>query len=107
MYPTRRLIFLASRTQSAPATVAEPLVGRARPTRILIVVVLPAPLGPTKPRISPRATDSVKRSSAATRPYFFVNSLVSTTACPGPMPCSPDPQRLRIALLVAPNRSTD
>src|SRR5438067_5627243 len=49
--PTSRLILRASATQSAPATLAEPLVGRANPTRILIAVVLPAPLGPTKPRI--------------------------------------------------------
>src|SRR6516164_194980 len=79
MYPTRRLSFRASRTQSAPATVAEPLVGRARPTRILMVVVLPAPLGPTKPRICPRSTDMVSRSRARKGPYFLVNSLVWMT----------------------------
>src|SRR5438270_5691601 len=71
-----------SATLSTPATRAEPLVGRARPTRILMVVVLPAPLGPTKPRIWPRSTDSVSRSSATNRPYFFVSSLVSTTGWP-------------------------
>src|SRR5437879_1932879 len=47
-----------------------------------MVVVLPAPLGPTKPRIWPRSTDSVSRSSATNRPYFFVSSLVSTTGWP-------------------------
>ena len=77
------------RRSRRPATVAVPLVGRARPTRILIVVVLPAPFGPMKPRICPRPTDSVSRSRARNRPYFFVSSCVSTT---GPsVPISPRP----------------
>ena len=59
-----RLMRRGSATQSVPATFAVPLVGRARPTRILIVVVFPAPLGPMKPRICPRSTESVNRSSA-------------------------------------------
>src|SRR5262249_22076319 len=77
------------RTQSTPATFAAPAVGRASPTRILMVVVLPAPLGPTKPRISPRPTDIVSPSRATTLPYLFVRSLVSTTASPGLMRRSP------------------
>ncbi len=37
-----------------PATRAEPDVGRSRPHIILNVVDLPAPLGPSRPKISPR-----------------------------------------------------
>src|SRR5918911_1571 len=88
MYPTSRLIFRASATQSAPATRAQPLVGRASPTRILIVVVLPAPLGPTKPRICPRSTAIVNRSSATNVPYVFVKSLVSTRVSAAFMLCA-------------------
>src|SRR4029077_4388249 len=82
MYPISRLIFRGFAPQSTPATVAVPDVGRARPTRILMVVVLPAPFGPMNPRICPRPTDSVSRSSARNDPYFLVNSRVSTTVSP-------------------------
>ena len=34
---------------------------------MLIVVVLPAPFGPTKPKISPSSTESVRSSTAGTR----------------------------------------
>src|SRR5215471_505847 len=35
---------------------AEPAVGKTRPISIFRVVVLPAPLGPRKPKISPSST---------------------------------------------------
>src|SRR4051812_43421047 len=35
---------------------ASPAFGRMSPSRILMVVVLPAPLGPRKPKISPPST---------------------------------------------------
>src|SRR5262245_31181797 len=79
MKPITRLSWRAPATQSTPATAALPLLGRARPTRILIVVVLPAPLGPTKPRIWPRSTVIVSRSRATNLPYFLVRSRVWTT----------------------------
>jgi hypothetical protein len=41
---------------SCPATTILPLVGEMMPARQRSVVVLPAPLGPTSPRISPGAT---------------------------------------------------
>ena len=40
---------------SMPATMARPPLGRSRPHRMRMVVDLPAPLGPRKPMISPRA----------------------------------------------------
>src|ERR671934_202542 len=88
-----RLIFRASRTQSAPATDAEPLVGRASPTRILMVVVFPAPLGPINPRIWPRSTSRDRPSSATNAPYFFVSPFVTTTGSPGLMCVPPLPER--------------
>src|SRR5262245_20461466 len=84
----------ASRTQSLPAIVAEPLVGRTNPTRILIVVVFPAPLGPMNPRIWPRSTISDRPSRATKSPYFFVRPSATTTGSPGLMLASllpPDP----------------
>ncbi len=39
---------------SKPATVAFPEVGSSSPQRIRMVVDLPAPFGPRKPKISPR-----------------------------------------------------
>src|SRR6185503_12843075 len=49
-----------------PRIVAEPAVGRSRPISVRIVVVLPAPFGPTKPKIWPRATENVTPRSAST-----------------------------------------
>src|SRR5262245_40079866 len=80
-----RLIFRGSRAQSTPATVALPLVGLASPTRILMVVVLPAPFGPMKPRIWPRSTVIDSRSRATNEPYFFDSSRVSTIGASLPM----------------------
>src|SRR5262249_19244887 len=62
---------------------AEPPVGRASPTRILMVVVFPAPLGPMNPRIWPRSTARDRPSSATNPPYFFVSPFVTTTCLPG------------------------
>jgi len=52
---------------SMPSTAAVPASGLARVVRILTVVVLPAPFGPTRAKIVPRATVSVRLSSALTR----------------------------------------
>jgi hypothetical protein len=46
----RVLIFSVSRTMSKPATRPEPDVGASRPQSMRIVVDLPAPLGPRKPK---------------------------------------------------------
>jgi hypothetical protein len=55
-------------TASKPATSARPAVGRARPVSIRIVVVLPAPLCPSRPKTSPSATLKVIPSTARTVP---------------------------------------
>ena len=56
------------RTMSYPATSADPAVGAASVHSILIVVVLPAPLGPRKPKISPGSTSNEISSTAVSSP---------------------------------------
>src|SRR5688572_1856244 len=57
-----------------------PEVGSVSPNSIRIVVVLPAPLGPRKPKISPCWTDRVSELTASFSRYRLVKFLVSTTA---------------------------
>ncbi len=52
-----------------PAMVMVPASGRRMPVISLMVVVLPAPLGPMKPNSSPPFTCSV-RSSTALKPFL-------------------------------------
>src|SRR5450759_927572 len=47
---------MATSLDGAPRMNAWPPVGLTRPRSILIDVLLPAPLGPRKPKISPRLT---------------------------------------------------
>src|ERR1700694_2533334 len=57
---------------SKPPTVARPEVGGNSPQRIRIVVDLPAPFGPRKPKISPRFTSSETLSTATKSPNRLV-----------------------------------
>src|SRR5881409_2842414 len=54
-----------------PSIRTEPLVGSRTPRMMLMVVVLPAPLGPSKPTISFRATSNEIPWTAVVSPYFF------------------------------------
>src|SRR5580765_2619487 len=54
-----------------PSISIVPLVGVSSVVNILIVVVLPAPLGPRNAKISPRPTSSEMSLTADTSPYFF------------------------------------
>src|SRR5579871_909232 len=68
------------RTTSMPSISAMPAEGMSRVASILIVVVLPAPLGPIKPKMSPRSNSS-ERSLTATRSlYSLRRCLISTIA---------------------------
>src|SRR5690349_129775 len=51
-----------------------PLSAGIRPVSIRIVVDLPAPLGPRKPKNDPRGTSRSTPSTAALRPYDFRRS---------------------------------
>src|SRR3712207_6955689 len=44
------------RSLAEPSTSTRPRVGATSPSSMRMVVVLPAPLGPRKPQISPRST---------------------------------------------------
>src|SRR6266540_4723185 len=59
--------FAAAVGMGASKMCAVPLVGKMSPISILMVVVLPAPFGPTKPKISPSETESVRSWTAWTR----------------------------------------
>src|SRR5436309_15123874 len=62
---------------SSPATRAVPEVAGMKQERMRMVVLLPAPLGPSKPAISPRPTLN-ERSDTAVRPgYRLVNLATS------------------------------
>ena len=77
MYPMRLFIFSGSFTTSIPATTAFPDVGRLSPQSILMAVVLPAPLAPRNPKISPFSTENEILSTAVK----FPNRFVSDSAC--------------------------
>ncbi len=66
--PIRRLTASGSWLTSRPSTTALPEVGRRPADSIETVVVLPAPLGPRNPKISPRFTWKETPSTARTVP---------------------------------------
>ena len=55
-----------------PVMVMLPAVGVRAPVSIFIVVVLPAPLGPKKPVISPFSSWKLIAFTAVCCPYIFV-----------------------------------
>ena len=65
MFMIRRIRAVSVAT-SKPKIRASPLVGRSSVVRILISVVLPAPLGPSSPKNSPGATSRSTPASAMT-----------------------------------------
>src|SRR6266513_2762232 len=67
-----RLAFSGSLTTSKPATSAVPEVGSSIPVSILIVVLLPAPFGPSKPTNLPAGISILISFTATCGP----NSLV-------------------------------
>src|SRR5207248_11088210 len=73
-------------TTSTPATVALPAVGLSRVQRMLMVVDLPAPFGPRKPKISPARTLRSMPRTASTPP---LNVLTSPRALIAPGGASP------------------
>src|SRR5262245_59122066 len=69
----RRRTSIDSSNTSCPATSARPLVGVRKQVSIFMVVDLPAPFGPRKPRTSPALTSKSMRSTARARPYALVS----------------------------------
>src|ERR687883_1675676 len=69
--------FAASRTTSKPATRAEPPSGRSSVVRMRTAVVLPAPLGPSRPSTVPFSAQRSTPSRARTSPYRLQSPEVS------------------------------
>src|SRR4051794_41147738 len=69
---------------STPPTTARPSVGTTIDVSIPTVVVFPAPLGPSRPKISPRVTDRSRSSTAFTSPgkTFVRPSVLMTSSFP-------------------------
>src|SRR5580658_6941095 len=67
--------------KSKPPMRTPPRVGGMMPDRQRRVVVLPAPLGPTKPMTSPERTEKDKSFTAVKSPYNLVNP--ATSICGG------------------------
>src|SRR6202012_3498017 len=59
---------------SWPSTMARPTVGTTRPMIIAMVVVLPAPLPPSRPTVQPFGTTKFTSSTAQCAPYFLQRS---------------------------------
>ena len=59
--------------------VAVPEVASASPSRTRSVVVLPAPLGPRKPRIDPDRTPKLSPSTATVSPYRLLSDSIAIT----------------------------
>src|SRR5215469_12872534 len=62
--PKARRTSIGSLTGSWPATLSHPSLGLSTVVSILIVVVLPAPLGPRKPKMTPSGTANEAWSTA-------------------------------------------
>src|SRR5574341_1671472 len=66
-----------SRTMSAPATKARPADGGSSVVSILIVVLLPAPFGPRRPKIADSGTAILKALTASREPNRRVSDSVT------------------------------
>src|SRR3954462_765551 len=62
---------------SKPHTAALPALGARNPASIFMVVDLPAPFGPRKPRTSPRPTVNDTSSTAAMAPNRLVRLRIA------------------------------
>ncbi len=68
-----------ARVSCTPSMATEPLVGAISPASILIVVVLPAPFGPSSATISPRPTSNVTSLTTVRAPKRRVRPVAVIT----------------------------
>src|SRR5579872_2998830 len=80
----RRLTPSGSRVTSMPPTVAVPELGASSPQSMRIVVDLPAPLLPRKPKFSPRRTSNDTLSTATKPPNRRVRPRTSMALVDAP-----------------------
>src|SRR6185503_14549820 len=71
-------------TGFSPLSSSVPLVGCSRVVSMRIVVVLPAPFGPRKAKISPLATSNEMSSTAVKSPNFLTTCCTRITGPPLP-----------------------
>ena len=71
-----------ARPRRIPSMVTDPLVGAISPASIRIVVVLPAPLGPSSATISPCATSRLTSSTAMRAPKRRLRPRAAITGSP-------------------------
>src|SRR2546423_8478333 len=71
---------LRSGPRTGPSQLMVPASGRSSPARHSRLVVLPAPFGPARARISPGATPKLSSSTASFLPYRFVNACTQRPA---------------------------
>src|SRR5579862_8232529 len=90
--PMRALAATGPAHTSMPSTHTWPASGRSNPVAMRSVVVLPAPLGPTRPKNDPRGTSSDRPATATFGPNRFTRPRSTTAgqACatargPGPL----------------------
>src|SRR5436305_10583402 len=83
MQPMQRMAASKSRRRWRPQTVTRHDVGRMRPTSIRMVVVLPAPFGPRKPKTSPRRSSNETLSTMVRSPMTFVRFAATSATGTG------------------------
>src|SRR5215510_7856724 len=71
---------------SRPWYRSRPAVGALRPVMRLNSVVLPAPLGPIRPKSSPRGTENDTRLTAMTPPKLHVRASTDSISAAGAEP---------------------
>ena len=97
--PKARRTSSGSLTGSWPATESHPALGVRTVVSILIVVVLPAPLGPRKPKMTPASkvnemwSTAVKPSKRLTRSRASMIAAVILPTIPLGRACPCDPLR--------------
>src|SRR5262245_21779925 len=89
MYP---ILCCSSGVTCSPSTLISPLSGPNMPTIILMVVVLPAPLGPSSPKIDPLLTLNERPLTATNPSNLFVTASTSTEFIKPPFRLQPPPQ---------------
>src|SRR5207245_10816321 len=88
MKPSEALAASGSAARSWLLMVTFPLVGLSRPAIMRMVVVLPAPLGPRKPWISPGSTERLTPSTAVRGPYVLTCDSTAIMRSGGLRPAS-------------------
>src|SRR5690554_3742901 len=78
--PRRARAWGAMPVTSSPKRKTRPPEGLMKPVTTLKVVVLPAPFGPTRPRISPSLTPKLRSETAAKPPKWRVRPSTRSTS---------------------------